>query len=941
MGRLINRKGRSSGPLDRPKARQQSISQPPRWAEGLLNRFSPPGLEDELQGDLQEMYTYWVQTIGLPRARWRYALAALRLIRPFTKPQQIHNYSQPERQPPECRWAECRSNDVRTTFSLNPTMLSNYLTIALRTLQRNKLYTALNVAGLTFGITCFLLIGLYLFDELTFDQQHSQANRIYRVIEHKNVKGEQTTIAAASYKLAQEATKMIAEVENTTRVSRDGRANLINPENPVNFQETITNADENFLQIFDFPLLLGDKLTALKEPNSILINQELAIRLFNKVDVLGKTLQFSHLDSPLTITGVLKNHPHNSSFNFNSLVSEATYRHHYFYKQMMVSDWSSKNFSVYALLQPNANATSVSSKLTRLILSNVKPEAGTTLSFSLQSLNDIHLHSEGIVDGGRNTNVEAIAQGNPVYINIFSFIALFVLLIAGINYMNLSTAKASNRSKEIGVRKSIGAIRRNLVYQFLVEALLVTSISFGLSLVLVQLMLPWFNQFTNKQLSLGFGTDYRIWLIALGTTSLIGILSGSYPAFLLSAFKPIFLLKGQKISPTGNLSLRKSLVVFQFTLSTVLIIGTIVLYQQVQFMNTTNLGFNKDLLVVIDVNTAKARSGFEAIKAEMRKIPSVSNVSVSSRVPGEWKSLFRVKINTQGNGDDPKTAYLIGADIDFTNTFGLQLTKGRNFINSTDSTSVILNETAARQLKITEPSNQLVDMPSLSRGGSFQPLNELNIPFKARVIGIVKDFHFQSLREKIAPLVLAYNINPVQMIDYYTVRIDAENIPATLEKLKAPLVKADTEEPFEYHFLDEQLALFYIEDSRRQTLLLWVALATIFIACLGLFGLATYSAEQRIKEIGIRKVLGATVLNVTTLLSKDFLILVLIANGLAFPLAWWGITLWLKEYAYHVDVAWWVFAIASALAMAIALLTVSYQAIKAALVNPVKSLRSE
>ena len=507
--------------------------------------------------------------------------------------------------------------------------------------------------------------------------------------------------------------------------------------------------------------------------------------------------------------------------------------------------------------------------------------------------------------------------------------------------MNLSTAKASNRAKEIGVRKSIGAVRRNLVHQFLIEALLVTSLSFGLGLILVQLMLPWFNQFTNKQLSLGFGTDYRIWLIALGTTTLVGFLSGSYPTSLLSGFKPILLLKGQKIRPTGNLNLRQSLVVFQFTLSTVLIIGTMILYRQVHFMTTTNLGFNKDLLVVIDVNTAKARSGFEAIKAEMRKIPSVNNVSVSSRVPGEWKSLFRVKINTPGNGDDPKIAYLIGADKDFTKTFGLQLTKGRNFINSTDSTSVILNETAANLLHITEPSNQLVDMPSRSGGDSFQPLNEQNEPFKARVIGIVKDFHFQSLREKIAPLVLAYHINPIQMIDYYTARIDANNIASTLEKLKAPLVKADKEEPFEYHFLDEQLALFYLEDYRRQTLLLWVALATIFIACLGLFGLATYSAEQRTKEIGVRKVLGASVFSIVGLLSKDFLRLVLIAIVLASPIAWYAMTGWLNDFAYKIDIEWWYFALAGLLAVGIALLTVSFQSVKAALMNPVKSLRSE
>lgn len=355
-------------------------------------------------------------------------------------------------------------------------------------------------------------------------------------------------------------------------------------------------------------------------------------------------------------------------------------------------------------------------------------------------------------------------------------------------------------------------------------------------------------------------------------------------------------------------------------------------------MTTADLGFNKDLLVVIDVNTGKARSSFEAIKEQMSKIPSVKNVSVTSRVPGEWKTFRTVKINTQGNREEAKVGYLFGADKDFLTTYQIKLLKGRNFTNATDSTTVLLNETAAKLLNITEPSDQLVEIPAMSRGDGFQPLTE---PFKARVIGIVKDFHFQSLRNKIEPLVLAYNNNPLHNIDYYTARIEANNIPATLEKLKAIMVQADKEEPFEYHFLDEQLALFYLEDYRRQTLLVWVALATIFIGCLGLFGLATYAAEQRIKEIGIRKVLGATVLNLTSLLSKDFLKLVLIANAIAFPIAWWVINQWLNDYAYHVDLEWWVFIMAGCLALLIALLTVSYQAIKAALMNPVKSLRNE
>ncbi len=820
-------------------------------------------------------------------------------------------------------------------------MIKNYFKIAWRTLFQNKLYTLLNVAGLTFGISCFLLIGLYLFDELTFDEQHSKADRIYRVIEHKNVEGEETTIAAAGYKLAEESKKTIAEVENTTRVQRTGRANLINPENPVNFQETVTIADENFLQIFDFPLLSGDKKTALQEPNSIIINEDLAMRLFNKTDVIGKSLQFGFMDSPLKITGVLKNHPRNSSFEFNSVMSDASYRNSDFYKNIAVDDWLSNNFTVYALLKPNSNPESVSGKMTKLVRDNFKPEIGTTFSFSLQPLKSLHLNSQNIVDGARNSNVDAIAQGSPLYIKIFSFIALFVLVIAGINYMNLTTARASSRLKEIGVRKTIGAFRGHLVRQFLLESLLVTFISFILALIVVNLLLPPFNHFVNKQLSLGFSTDYRIWLLAIVFVISTGFLSGSYPALMLSRFKPVLLLKGLKLQNKTDLSLRKGLVIFQFTISTVMIIGTIVLFLQVRYLNHTNLGFNKDLLVVIDVNTGKARTNFESVKNEMAKIPTVKNVSVTSRVPGEWKSFRTIKIKSIGNTDDHKIAYMFGADKDFVKTFEVKIVKGRNFNTINDSSSIIINETAAKLLNITEPSDQIVEIPAASRGGVFEPLNQTNTPFMPRVIGIVKDFHFQSLRDKIEPLVLAYNQNPIHVIDYYSARIAPGNIQGTLDKLKAVMVNNDRDEPFEYHFLDEQLALFYIEDERRQTLLIWVALATIFIACLGLFGLATYSAVQRVKEIGVRKVLGASVVNLASLLSKDFLKLVLIANGIAFPIAWWATNKWLQEYAYHINVEWWVFGLAGISAIIIALFTVSFQAIKAAIANPVKSLRTE
>jgi putative ABC transport system permease protein len=789
-----------------------------------------------------------------------------------------------------------------------------------------------------------LLIGLYIFDELTYDQQHSKGDRIYRVIEHKTVNGELTTIAGAGYKLAEESKKSIPAIENTTRMQRMGRANILNPENPTNFfQETVTVADNQFLKIFDFPFLAGNKVTALQAPNSIVITEDLAKKLFNKTDVLGKTLQFSFMESPLKITGVLKNHPKNSSFEFGSMLSEASFQNDNFFKSNAATDWLSENFSVYALLRPNTNAKVIGAQMSKLVHDNFTAPSGTSFSFGLQPLKDIHLSSENIVDGARNSNVEAVAKGSLSYIKIFSFVAFFLLLIAGINYMNLTTARASSRLKEIGIRKTIGALKSNLIRQFLFESLLVTFVSFLFSVIAVNLLLPVFNGFTNKQLSLGLSTDYRIWVYAICFAAVAGLLSGSYPALMLSGFKPVLLLKGLKLHHKTGFSLRKGLVVFQFTVSVVMIIATIVLFMQVKYLNHTDLGFNKNLLVVIDVNTGKARTNFEAVKSEIAKIPTVKSVSVTSRVPGEWKSIQTVRIKNAGSNDEPNVSYLIGADKDFLKTYEIKLLQGRNFDTPADSAAVILNETAAKMLGITEASGQTVEIPARSWNGDgmFVPVNDNNTPFQAAVIGIVKDFHFQSLRNKIEPLVLAYNLNPVMPIDYYTARIAATNIKGTLDKLKKVMVSNDKDDPFEYHFLDDQLALFYIEDDRRQTILIWAALATIFIACLGLFGLATYSAEQRIKEIGVRKVLGATVFNLTSLLSKDFLKLVLIATGIAFPLAWWAATKWLQEYAYHINVQWWVFAVAGVSACLIALLTVSYQAIKAAMTNPVKSLRTE
>ncbi len=895
-------------------------SEAPRFLLRWLKSFCKPEYHADIEGDLLELYARREAESGRVRANVLLFKDVLFLFRPGI----------------------IRSAPLHQPLT-NTGMLKSYVTMGWRSLLKNKLYSTLNVVGLTFGIVCFLLIGLYVYDELTFDNQHLNSDRIYRVITHEsNPDNGATTVAAAGYLLAEESGNYVSEVERTTRMMRHGRANLVDPANPVNVQETITVTDEKFLQIFDFPLIEGDRNTALKEPNSIVITEELAMRIFNSTDVMGKELQYSHLPVPLKITGILKNLPSNSSFTFNNILSESTFYNVQYFKQIRASDWASTSFTVYALLRPQANPDSVSSKLTRLVLDHEKLEPGWALSLRLQPLHDVHLRSEGIIDGARNSNVESIPQGNPMYVTIFSFIGIFVLLIAGINYTNLTTARASSRIKEIGVRKTIGAVRGNLIRQFLIESLITTLISFLLAVLIVGLLLPPFNNFVNKQLTFFTSAGLHFWAIAVALIIGVGILSGGYAATLLSSFNPVALLKGLKIKRDGDFALRKVLVVFQFTLSTVMIIGTIVLLMQVRYLHNTDLGFNKDLMLVIDVNVAKARSNFEWVKSELQKIPAVQHVSVTSRVPGEWKTLRRVKLKQEGSEGEPQVAYAIGADPDFLATYEIELLTGRNFQSDNDTTAILINETAAKMLGITDVYDQVVDIPLIARNNFFTPIYEdVNASFKPRVVGIVQDFHFQSLRDKIEPLIIAYHENPIHVIDYYSVRIAPHDIQGTLEKLKAIMVANDENEPFEYHFLDDQLALFYREDQRSQTILSWVALASVFIACLGLFGLATYSAEQRQKEIGVRKVLGATVASLIALLSKDFVQLVLVACCFAFPIAWWGANRWLEEYAYHIDVHWWIFALAGAIATGIALLTVSYQAIKAALISPAKILKSE
>jgi putative ABC transport system permease protein len=817
-------------------------------------------------------------------------------------------------------------------------MLRNYFKIAWRNLLKYRAYSIINIFGLMIGIACFLVIALYVFDELTFDRFHRNSDNIYRIVEEKTSEtGKQSKVAAVPFQLSEQSTGKLPGVIDKVRLAVRGRSLVRAKLTDNGFQEEYWLMSPNFLEFFDFKMIAGDRKTALREPKSLVVTAETAIKYFGTTDVMGKTLTVGTDTNGYTIKGVLENFPANSHIAFNMVSGESTMNNQG-YLNFINNDWTSNAFFTYVVLDKNADIKKMERQMEQMLVENRRNATTIPSKIFLQSLKDIHFYSNDIESTQARTGIRA--GGNIMYIYVFSIVAVFILLIACINYINLTTARFANRAKEIAVRKVAGADRQSIMLQFLSEAMLMTLIALALALTLVKFTLPLFNNFSGKDLYLGFAMDYRIWIGILCIAILAGLSSGIYPAFIQSGFKPFMLLKNKVNFGKGNLSIRRSLVVFQFTLSIIMIVATMVVYLQLQYVNKKDMGFNKEQLVVMDINSGAVRRGAETFKTEYAKLPGVISVTSTSRVPGEWKVIPKVKIKQQSGNSDLEDMYFICADENFFKTYEITLGQGRNFTSHplADSASVIINETAAKQLGITTAGEQLVSMPLSSYGGNEVTLDQ---PFVARVVGIVKDFNFQSLHIPVAPLIIAHPRNPIESIDYYTVKISPVNIRETLKRMEDILHTVDRGHMFEYHFLDKQWDLFYREDQKRQTIFLGVAILTILIACLGLFGLATYAAEQRIKEIGIRKVLGASVTGIVTLLSKDFIKLVGVAALIALPVSWWAMNNWLKNFAFRIDIGWWVFAVAAVVAVLIAIFTVSYQAIRAATANPVKSLRAE
>ncbi|NGP77686.1 FtsX-like permease family protein [Balneolaceae bacterium YR4-1] len=809
-------------------------------------------------------------------------------------------------------------------------MIKNYLKIAWRYLHKNKIFSFVNITGLTLGFFCSILLALYVIDELRFDTFHEDAARTYRIIQKiEEVDGETRKVATVAPLVGPEAVAQFPEAETYLRLIEIGRLTVGNEPQNRDY-ERIWIADSNFFQFFDYKALYGNPTEALSRPDNIVITESTAKKYFGRTDVVGENLYTNVFQA--TVSAVIEDFPDNSHLTINTIHAVPTWEREIGqWKEWVSSNWTSNSFVTYLKMRPDFDKKAFEGKLTSLVTENYGEEVNYQSNFSLQPLTDIHLYSSEI-QGGMNSR-----EGNPLYTYMFIIIAVLLLAIACFNYMNLSTAAASRRTREVGMRKTLGAQKWQLIGQFVGEALLVSTCSLLLALFAIELLLPQLNVYLNKSLSLPF--DNIQMYTVLGIIVLIaGISSAIYPAFFLSRVEPATALKKEIKIGVNTFSLRKILVVAQFAISIVMISTTIIIYNQLQYVEQKDLGFNLNNLLVIDINSGALRSQFESIKQEFEKLSDIETVTVSSRVPGEWKN-FPIA-NLEHRGSDAKSqAIFVGVDEDFLDTYNIELLEGRALRNDVaDSNSVMLTEMAVRQLGLEDPIGQVLDVPSTVWSGD---LNEQDTPYSPRVVGVIKNFHFQSFREEMRPMMLASYRNPIHSIDYYTLRASNANWQNILPLLQEINSRFDPENPMEYTFLGNRFDQFYEEDRIRGQLFMVFSMIIVLIACLGLFALASFAIEYRIQEIGIRKVLGASAFEVNWLLSKDFAVLIGIAFILAVPVAWYAAQSWLQEFVYRITIPIWVFPAAGLTALFIALATISYQTLRAAWMNPVKSLGRE
>ncbi|MBA3673890.1 MAG: ABC transporter permease [Chitinophagaceae bacterium] len=818
-------------------------------------------------------------------------------------------------------------------------MLKNYFKIAFRNLFKRKVYTLINILGLATGMAVVLLIVLFIQSELSYDNFHTKGDQVYRVVLERKYPGRSTSYSIIPQTIGEAIKKEFPEVLESTRIFNfTGAGDFFAKVGDKVFQEKhVLMVDSNFFHVFTAEFIEGDPVTALEKPNTIVVNESTAKRYFGSASgAMGKTIETDgDNNNKFMISAVCKNWPDNTHFLFDMLISSSTFQNT---RQPNYINFSA---STYLLLNKNATSEALEAKFPQIIKKYVAGDiekrmaqtftqftaAGNGYHYYLQPLKKIHLNSDLEAELRPNGSIKAVY--------IFGIVAVFILFLASINFINLSTARSLERAKEVGIRKTFGSERRSLINQFLLESVLLSFISMIVGIIMIILLLPLFNQVADKNLSvLYFLQPLRI-LIIIGFALLVGLVAGIYPALVLSSFKPIVVLKGKFKSSGYGLALRNGLVVFQFAISVILIICTIIVNKQMNFMLGDRLGFKKDHIIVVE-RSDLLQDQTKAFKTEVAKIAGVETVSSASSLPGT-QNFFGTTFQPMG-AKDPLTGRGIIVDDQFEKTMSIEMKEGRFFSKdfSTDSLAIVLNEKAVKDMGLKDPIGTRLTTPDQifnSRDGVTK--------YEYTVIGVVKDFHFQSLHQDIAPLFITSSARFNDQMNVTAVRIKADNFKSAAASIESKWKKFVTQRPFYYSFLDRNLTEQYKAEQTTQKIFTIFSVLAIFIGCIGLLGLAAYSTQQRMREISIRKVLGATMGNIITMLSKDFLKLVIIAAIIAFPIAWYAMNTWLQDFAYRTNISWWVFLIAGLLSAIIALGTISFQAIKAAISNPVKSLRTE
>ncbi|WP_428654529.1 ABC transporter permease [Runella sp.] len=865
-------------------------NQPPRWADQLLEWWADPNTLEEVQGDLQELYTYWVQTVGERKADWRYALNALKLLRPLAK----------------------RKNNYPTTYIYSPTMLRNYFKIAFRNLLKHKGYSFINIFGLATGMAVAILIGLWIWDELSVNKNYQNYDRIAKVMQNQTFNGEIQTAPNVPMQLAPELQTVYGNNFKHVVISGFPGQHLLS------FGEKKIKQSGNYMgpevtEMLSLKMLKGTR-AGLNDPNSILLSESVSKDIFGDADPMDKIIKIDNKQD-VKVTGVYKDLPYNSSFNNLSFIAPW---------DLMAKDlpkwlsWGNNWFQMFAQIADNTTAEKVSSKIKKAKQNNIsQEEAKYKPEIFLLPMAQWHLYSE--FKNGVNTG------GRIEFVWLFGIIGAFVLLLACINFMNLSTARSEKRAKEVGIRKAVGSVKGQLVMQFFGESLLVVIFAFILSLLLVQLSLPFFNNVVDKKITILWLNPF-FWLTSIGFILFTGLVAGSYPALYLSSFKPIKVLKGTFKLGRFASAPRKVLVVLQFTVSVSLIIGTVVVFRQIQFAKDRPIGYNRNRLLTSSIKTDEIIKHYSTFRDDLLTTGAVEEMTATD---SPITDTYVTNGGFTWKGKDPNMAeefVTLRITHEFGKTINWQLKEGRDFSKqfSTDTAGFILNEAAVKYMGLKNPINEIIKW-----GDSEQ----------YKVIGVVKNLVTQSPYDPAKQTIFFLNYKRINQV---TIKLKPQiSASDAVAKIEAVFKKYDPENPFEYRFADQEFDKKFSNEERIGKLATFFATLAILISCLGLFGLASFVAEQRTKEIGVRKVLGATVLNLWGLLSKDFVGLVIISFLISSPIAYYFLSNWLEKYEYRTQISWWIFAASGTGALLITLMTVSFQSIKAALMNPVKSLRSE